>query len=77
MAMLGESMHARPDGLAAADHESVDRVDRYIGASHDPESVNPIMRLPVAARLATDDGRVQSLRLKRLLSTGFLSNQAR
>jgi hypothetical protein len=52
MAMLGESMHARPDGVAVADHRPLIVSAVHIGASHDLDIGQSVMRLPVAARLA-------------------------
>jgi hypothetical protein len=50
MAMLGESMHAHPDGVA--DHRPSIASAVCIGASHDLDIGQSVMRLPVAARLA-------------------------
>ncbi|WP_426420067.1 hypothetical protein [Bradyrhizobium genosp. A] len=50
MAMLGESMYARPDGVA--DHRPSIASAVCIGASHDLDIGQSVMRLPVAARLA-------------------------
>jgi hypothetical protein len=52
MAMLGESMHARPDGVAVADHRPLIVSAVHIGASHDLDIGQSVMGLPVAARLA-------------------------
>jgi hypothetical protein len=50
MAMLGEGMHARPDGTAAAYHRpSIASADC---ASHDLDIGQSVMRLLVAVRLA-------------------------
>jgi hypothetical protein len=50
MAMLGESMHPRPDGVA--DHRASIASAVGIGASHDFGIDRSVMRLLVAARLA-------------------------
>jgi hypothetical protein len=50
MAMLGESMHARPDGVA--DHRPSIASAVGIGASHDFDIDRSVMRRLVAARLA-------------------------
>jgi hypothetical protein len=52
MAMLGESMHAHPDGVAVADHRPLIASADCVGASHDLDIGQSVMRLPVAARLA-------------------------
>ena len=54
MAMLGESMHARPDGVA--DHRPSIASAVGIGASHDFDIDRSVMRLLVAARLAMSVG---------------------
>jgi hypothetical protein len=53
MAMLGESMHPRPDGVA--DRPSIASAVG-IGASHDFDIDRSVMRLLVAARLAMSVG---------------------
>ncbi|QQO32869.1 hypothetical protein JJC00_30640 [Bradyrhizobium diazoefficiens] len=50
MAMLGESMHARPD--AVADHRPTIASAVCFAASHDLDIGQSVVRLPVAARLA-------------------------
>jgi hypothetical protein len=44
MAMLGESMHARSDGVAVADHRPLIAPAVYIGASHDLDIGQCVMR---------------------------------
>jgi hypothetical protein len=51
MAMLGESMHARPDGIAVADHWPSIASAVCSGAIHDLDIGQSVMRLLVA-RLA-------------------------
>jgi hypothetical protein len=65
MAMLGESMHARPDGVA--DHRPSIASAAGIGAFHDLDINRSVMWLLVAARLAMtrlSAGVVQRLAFK-------------
>lgn len=51
-------MHARPDGLAVADHRPSIAPAVCIGASHDLDIGQSVMRLLIAARLAMTRPRV-------------------
>ncbi|MCP3446576.1 hypothetical protein [Bradyrhizobium sp. CCGUVB14] len=52
MAMLGEGMHACPDGVAAANHRPSIASAVCIGAFHDLDIDRSVMRLLVAAGVA-------------------------
>ena len=60
MAMLGESMHAHRDGVAAADHRPLIASAVCIGASHDLDSGQSVLRQLVCSRAATQNGVIPS-----------------
>ena len=60
MAMLGESMHARPDGAAAANHRPSIASAVCVGASHDLDIGQFVMRQLFGIRAATHNAVIHS-----------------